>query len=424
GYTGMAERETPNGPVTVLAGREGLEATLDSVLTGMYGWRKTEIDSKRRELVAYRDQDFTARPGHHVYLTIDSGVQHIVESELAEVMMRHNPVSASAIVVRPRTGEILAMANLPTFNPNEMESSTPESRRNRIVTDQSEPGSTFKIVVVSAALTEGLISLQDHIHCENGRFVFAGIPLKDDHAYGLITVEDIIAKSSNIGAAKIGIRMGPERLYQYVRNFGFGSRTGILLPGEVAGTVHQVPKWSKISISRIPMGHEIATTPLQMVMAMAAIANKGVLMKPMIVDRVVDEDGSVIMQHMPQPVRQVVSEPAARMMVQALKSATSTNGTARKAQLDCYTVAGKTGTAQKPINGQYIKGKYFSSYIGFFPADNPELCISVVLDEPKKGYYGGETASPVFQKIAERSANYLAIPPERIPATNIAALRN
>jgi cell division protein FtsI/penicillin-binding protein 2 len=230
----------------------------------------------------------------------------------------------------------------------------------------------------------------------------------------LLSVEEIIEKSSNIGAAKIGIKLGEARLYQYMRDFGFGTRTGIPLGGEVDGIVHPLNKWEKLSISRIPMGHGVSATPLQMVMAMCAIANDGWLMRPMLVDRLEDSQHKVVAKYSPQRVRQVISEIAARQMVTALKTVVSPDGTAPKAALDHYTVAGKTGTARKVVNGRYSSEKHFSSFIGFFPADDPELCISVVLDEPKHGYYGGQTAAPVFKQIAERAANYLNIRPDSI----------
>jgi len=419
GYVGTDDRPAGSSKIVETVGKEGIELTLNNTLTGIQGWRQTETDSRRRELVVYREQDVAPRAGLNVVLTIDSGVQHILEDELEASFEKHTPVSISGIVVRPRTGEILAMATFPTFNPNLPGKFPADFRRNRVITDVAEPGSTFKIVVVSGALNEGLTSLDEVFDCENGRFYFAGKPLSDDHHYGLLSVESIIAKSSNIGAAKIGIRLGPEKLYEYVRNFGFGQRTGIPLPGEVNGTARPVNTWTKLSISRIPMGHEADCTPLQMVMAMSAIANKGMLMRPMLVDRFVDESGRAIAKFEPQPLRQVVSAETAAKMVVALKSAVSTNGTGVKARLTYYTAAGKTGTAQKIVNGHYSRSNHFSSFIGFFPADDPELCISVVLDDPKKGYYGSETGAPVFQRIAERSANYLAIPPE-IPNRSLA----
>ena len=224
-------------------------------------------------------------------------------------------------------------------------------------------------------------------------------------------MESIITKSSNIGAGKIGVKMGEARLYDYMCNYGFGTRTGLPLPGESPGIVHPLKKWSKVSIAQIPMGQGVSVTRLQMTMAMCAIANNGVLMRPMLVDRLEDSEHTLVLKYPPQRVRRVITEPTAKLMVKALKTVTSPEGTAPKAALEHYTVAGKTGTAQKVENGAYVR-KYFSSFIGFFPADNPELCISVTLDEPKQGYYGGTVAAPVFKRIAERVANYLSIRPE------------
>lgn len=421
GYVGVNERTNSAGRREVsLVGKDGLELMLNNELSGVHGWRQTELDSQAREIVMFRDQDVAPRSGLNAVLTIDSGVQHIVEDELSIAAVKHKPISVSAIVVRPRTGEILAMATLPTFDPNALHESEPHERRNRVITDRSEPGSTFKIVVVAAGINAGLFNLHDVIDCENGMFYFAGRTLQDDHPAGLLTVERIISKSSNIGAAKIGIALGKQRLYDYVKAFGFGDKTGVLLPGEVSGLVHTVPKWNGLSISRIPMGHEVDCTPLQMVMAMAAIANGGTLMRPMLVDSLVDETGKTVTKFQPQAVRKIVSDATAEKVVTALKTTVSTNGTGLKAKLKYYTVAGKTGTAQKIVGGRYVRNKHFSSFIGFFPADNPELCISVVMDEPKKGMYGSETAAPVFQAIADRAANFLAIPPEHIPTNTLA----
>jgi cell division protein FtsI/penicillin-binding protein 2 len=276
-----------------------------------------------------------------------------------------------------------------------------------------EPGSTFKIVVVSGALNDGIVSLKDVIYCERGKFPFAGRVLHDhDGGYENLTVEGIITKSSNIGSAKIGIKMGEQRLYEYLCEYGFGMHTGIQLPGESRGILHKPEDWSKVSIAQIPMGHGVAVTRLQMVMAMSAIANKGWLMRPMLVSRLVDKEGHVVAEYQPQRVRQVVSDATARQMVHILKTVVTSDGTAAKAALTNYVVAGKTGTAQKPGVGGYQRGKHVASFIGFFPADNPEVCISIVLDEPKGEYYGGLVAAPIFHKVAENVANYLNIRPE------------
>jgi len=242
----------------------------------------------------------------------------------------------------------------------------------------------------------------------------AGKPLKDHGHYGVIPVEMVVGKSSNIGTAKIGLMLGEERLYKYLTAFGFGSRTGVTLDGEVVGIARTPKQWDKLKITRIPIGQGIAVTHMQMSMAMSAVANKGRLMRPMLVNRLEDQTGQVFAQYHPQMVRQVVSERAAQLMVTALKNVVSTNGTARSARLDHYTVAGKTGTAEKPLNGAYTD-EYVASFFGFFPADNPQVCISVVLDEPEKekGYFGGAIAAPIFKMIAEQTAKYLKIRPDR-----------
>lgn len=398
------------------SGLDGIERSFNSQLTGVAGWRRTENNVRGREMVAFRDQDVEPRDGLNVVLTIDAGLQNIVETECQEAMQKHTPISISCTVVRPKTGEILAMASLPDFDPNRPGAFPVEYLKNRIISDVHEPGSTFKIVVVSGALNQGAIKLSDQYDCENGAFVYGGRTLHDHERYGLLSVERIITKSSNIGAAKIAIEhLHEQGLYQYIRQFGFAQRTGLPLPGEVGGIFAPVKDWSKVSIAQIPMGHGIAVTPLQTVMAMSAIGNHGKLMRPLLVSRLEDSEGRAVMQNEPQEVRQVISESAAHDMVQALKTVVTEDGTAPKAALDNYTVAGKTGTAQKVENGHYVSGKYFSSFIGFFPADNPELCISIVMDEPKNGHYGGQTAAPIFKSIAERAARYLNLKPDLQP---------
>jgi cell division protein FtsI/penicillin-binding protein 2 len=410
---GFVGTETGTNRVVQTVGRDGVELVLNSTLSGVAGWRVTKTDRQKRELVALRDEDVPARDGLNVVLTIDAAIQHIVETEVADAMQKHNPISITAVVTRPRTGEILAMASLPNFDPNNPGASPAEARRNRVVSDLMEPGSTFKIVVVSGALNEGAVRLTDTFDCEQGHFAFAGRVLHDHEAYGVLTAEAIITKSSNIGAAKIGIRLGEDRLYDYVRDFGFGQRTGVSLPGEARGIVYPVKDWSKVSIAQIPMGHGIAVTRLQMAMAMSALANDGKLMRPMLVSRLEDRNSNVVQQYAPQCVRQIVSESTDKLMVEALKTVVTPEGTAPGAAMKDYTSAGKTGTAQKVENGTYAEHKFYSSFVGFFPADNPELCISIVMDEPKEGYYGGQVCGPVFKDIAERCASYLNIAPDK-----------
>jgi len=412
-----------NGP-QALAGCDGIEKSFNSKLSGVDGWRVTEADSSRRELVAHRDEDVQARDGLNVVLTIDVAVQHILETAMADAMQKHTPKSITGIVMRPRTGEILAMASLPDYDPN-IPNSIKTDGRNRVINDVVEPGSTFKIVVVSGALNNGIVTLDDQFFCENGHFAFAGRVLHDHERLGTETVKSIIMKSSNIGAAKIGIKLGEDNLYDYAWDYGFGQRTGIPLPGEAGGILYPVKKWSKVSIAQIPMGHGVAVTRLQMLMAMAAIANDGWLMRPMLVSRLQQRDGSVVQRYAPERVRQVVSEASTKKMIEALKGVATKDGTAAEAAMKNYVVAGKTGTAQKVENGAYVTGKYISSFIGFFPADDPELCISIVMDEPKEGYYGGKVCGPVFREVAERCASYLNIPPDvNLMATNAIIAQN
>ncbi|HEY5912816.1 MAG TPA: penicillin-binding protein 2 [Verrucomicrobiae bacterium] len=402
---------TADGPEGEI-GKDGIERTLNEKLAGVSGWRVTEVDRQRHEVVTRREQDVEPRDGLNVVLTIDSVIQNIVESELADAKAKHSPISISGIVVRPRTGEILALATLPNFDPNSRNAPL-DALRNRVIADLAEPGSTFKIVVVAGALNDGTVRLTDSFDCEHGHFFYANHTLHDHESYGVLSVQEIITKSSNIGAAKIGIKLGANRLYDYIRAFGFGEPTGVPLPGEVSGSLYlkKPGEWKKVTLAQIPMGHGICVTRLQMTMAMCAIANNGVLMRPVLVDRLEDRDHNVLAKYAPQRVRQVISEPTAKLMVKALKTVVTPEGTAAKAALEHYTVAGKTGTARKVENGNYVQ-KYFTSFIGFFPADNPELCISITLDEPKGGYYGGQVAAPIFKQIAERAAKYLSIPPE------------
>jgi cell division protein FtsI/penicillin-binding protein 2 len=411
GFVGTDEMQINGRQVSQPSGRDGIEMVMNSALGGVAGWRVTETDRQHHELAALRDEDVQPRNGLNAVLTIDAVIQHILETTLADAMQKHTPISITGIIMRPRTGEILAMATLPNFDPNNPGVSPADARRNRIISDVMEPGSTFKVVTVAGALNDGVVQLGDTFDCEEGHFAYAGRVLHDHEPFGILSTKSIITKSSNIGAAKIGIRLGQGRLYDYVCDFGFSQRTGIPLPGEVGGILHPVKDWSKVSIAQIPMGQGVAVTRLQMIMAMGALANNGWLMRPMLVSRLENRDGDVVQQFAPQRVRQVISGATDKLMVEALKTVVSPDGTAPGAAMKDYTVAGKTGTAQKVENGAYAEHKFFSSFIGFFPADDPQLCISIVMDEPKEGYYGGQVCGPVFREVAERCASYLSIPP-------------
>ncbi len=417
GFCGMEDQQFQDHDVSQLIGKDGIEQTMNATLTGVPGWRVTEIDRAQRELVSLRDEDVPAEDGLDVALTLDSGVQLFLENALQRAMADHHPKSVTGIVVRPSTGEILAMASMPNFDPNNLSTISAETR-NRLITDVMEPGSTFKIVVVSGALEKGVVRLTDTFDCEHGHFAYAGRVLHDHEPFGILTTEGIITKSSNIGAAKIGLRLGAQDLYNFAWNYGFGQRTDITLPGEARGFLYPVRDWSKVSIVQIPMGHGVAVTRLQMVMAMCAIANHGWLMHPMIINRIQRHNQGLVQQYLPSRIRQVVGDATCRQMIEALKTVVTKDGTAEGAAMADYVVAGKTGTAQKAEHGAYVPGKYFSSFIGFFPADDPQLCISIVMDEPQEGYYGGKVCGPVFKDVAEHCASYFNIPPDPERMTN------
>jgi cell division protein FtsI/penicillin-binding protein 2 len=398
-------------------GVQGIEAAMNQYLEGVSGYETIERDRKGREIRALRAEGIEPRDGYHVVLTLDQVVQHIAETELEKAMGEFRPQAGVIIVSRPKTGEILAMSCRPTFDLNNAGAAPADARRNRCISDVAEPGSTFKIVNISGALNDGTIRLSDTFHCESGAWLYAGRILHDAHPYGTLTVEQILYKSSNIGAAKIAVKMGTARLYEYIRRYGFGRKTGIGLPGEVSGIAHPMNNWTKLSITRIPMGHEIAATPIQMMMAMNAISNGGKLMKPLVVKRVVDSDGRVILENQPQQIGQPISPATTAMMTAALRKVPTPDGTAAKAAVEGHDAAGKTGTAQKIEGGQYVR-KYYSSFIGYLPANDPEIAILVSLDDPSGGaYYGGSVSGPVFRRVAEKVVEYLGMAPTK-PLTN------
>jgi cell division protein FtsI (penicillin-binding protein 3)/stage V sporulation protein D (sporulation-specific penicillin-binding protein) len=396
-------------------GGGGVELTMDDYLRGHDGFRFTERDRRGAEMVPYRGQERPARNGCDVRLTVDLGLQGIVEAELDAACKQYRPQMAVVILLRPQTGEILAMANRPNFNANVIKEDEGNLRINRAIMDQVEPGSTFKIVTTAAALSQKLVTPETSVFCENGNFTYGGKTLHDHHPYGELNVTGILVKSSNIGVAKLGMQLGDQRLYEFIRRFGFGERTGINLPMEITGTVNPPHRWSKISITHIPMGHEVAATPLQVVSAMATIANGGKLMVPQIVKDIKDENGNLVTAFPPTMVRQVVSEETANQVRDALIEVVSKRGTAQLAAVPGFKVGGKTGTAQK-INpkGGYERGKYVVSFAGFMPAENPEFAALVMLDDAKVApnlNYGGLIAAPIFQKIAEKAARYLNLEP-------------
>lgn len=404
-------------------GVDGIERALNSYLCGQTGFRNIERTRKGDEVVRYRGQEHEARNGNNVRLTIDMGLQNIVEQELDTVVKQFRPKGATVIMMNPKTGQILAMANRPTFDLNKQDGVKEASRLNLAIEAQVEPGSTFKIVTVAAVLNEKLVTPKTVFEVENGYWEWC--KLKDHHPYSELTVNDILVHSSNIGVAKLATRLGDQRFFDYIHRFGFGEQTGIALPGEIKGTVHPPHAWSKISITRMPMGHEVTATPLQIATAISAIANGGNLMLPQIVQEITDEKGSLVEAFPPRVVRRVISPAVAAQVTDALVEVASKKGTAKLAQIDGFTVAGKTGTAQKLENGRYTNEKSVCSFVGFLPAEDPAFVLLVLIDEAqttRREDVGGLVAAPVFSRIGGRAARYLGLTPHyETPAGSVVA---
>lgn len=428
-------RVYPNGPALCHVigflgfdrrGAHGVERSMEEYLRGVDGQRTIERDGSGTEIVSYRGEEIPARDGASVYLTIDMGLQTIIERMVDRVMAEHRPKSAVVILSRPATGEILAMVSRPGFDPRAPGKSGSD-QTNRAISAVIEPGSTFKIVVVAAALNERAADLDTTIFCENGKFFYGGRDLNDHRPFGDLTVRQILARSSNIGSVKLALQLGENRYYNYIRRFGFGFKTGIELPGELPGIVRSPDKWSALSIARIPIGQGIAVTPLQMLTGMNVIATGGRLVEPRIIHRIEDASGRVLKRFEPAFSRNVVSAAAAKKVAAALEDVTGPEGTGRLAAVPPFRVAGKTGTAQKPApNGRgYLDGgRYILSFAGYLPAEDPQLSMIVVVDEPQgsiEDRTGGRLAGPIFSALAARAASYLNLQPP--PAGPIAAAR-
>ena len=396
----------------------GVELLADYYLKGQDGWRESEKDGRRREMPQFRSVEFIARNGLNVELTLDRVIQDAVEDELENLLKTYEPLSASILVSNPTTGEILAMANGPTFDPNHYNDYPMENQRNRAITDLYEPGSTFKIVPVGAALNENLYFPDDIIDCSIASYNLGKKSLrlpKDHHPLGKISLHQVVQKSSNRGAAQIGLRLGAERLYHYSQQFGFGEETMIGLVGERSGILHAPNRWDGLTITRLPIGHAVSVTPMQVHCAMSVVANDGILMKPTILRRAFDIDGKTVVPFAPTAVRRVLDESVAEDLSEMLVSVVGEEGTARTAMIKGFRIAGKTGTTQKIIDGKYSTTHHVASFSGYFPADQPKAVITVIVDEPKmnKGRlgYGGSVAGPSFKKIANRLISYFGIQP-------------
>jgi cell division protein FtsI (penicillin-binding protein 3) len=324
--------------------------------------------------------------------------------------------SGTAVVMEPSTGEILAMACYPSFNPNNFGSSRPAAWRNRVVTDAFEPGSTFKVFLAAAALEEGVAQPGDLFFCEDGNYEVLNHTIHDVHKYGWLSLAEIIRVSSNIGATKVGQKVGAKRYHKYIRAFGFGEPTGIELPGETSGVVRPPKEWYPIDLVTGSFGQGMSVSAIQLATALSAVANDGLLVRPFLVKEVVDPQGRVIERYEPKVVRRVISEATAKALKQILADVVTPDGTGSQAALDHYSAAGKTGTAQK--SGQHGRGyssdRFTSSFIGFVPAVDPRIVVVVVINEPKKGQYGGVVAAPAFRRIAEQTLYCLNVPPDKM----------
>ncbi|HVS33442.1 MAG TPA: penicillin-binding transpeptidase domain-containing protein [Thermoanaerobaculia bacterium] len=393
-------------------GLAGIEHSFDAHVRGRAGRVTVLKDARRGMYVVGGEGANRAVNGNDVVLTIDAVVQYIAERALAKAVSRYRAAAGTAIVMDPRDGAILAMVSLPSFDPNRFTEYHPTIWRNRNVQDIYEPGSTFKIVAASAAIEERVVTPSQIVDCGEGFIRIANIEIgeHDHRRFGLMTFEDAIAHSSNVGTIRVAMALGNRRLYDYARRFGFGERTRVTLPGEATGLLRRTERWSLISNASISIGQEIGATALQVAGAMAVVANGGMRVQPRIVDRVVDAGGDTIWTPPLAPPERVVSDRTAALLNEMLKTVVA-RGTGTGAALPEHIAAGKSGTAQKAIRGGYSPDRFVASFAGYVPADRPRLVILVNVDEPKGEQYGGKVAAPVFKEIAEATLRYLGVPP-------------
>jgi cell division protein FtsI (penicillin-binding protein 3) len=397
-------------------GLEGIELKYDATILGSSGFLVTERDALGRDIAMKGTLVKEASKGHNVTLTLDKNIQYIAEKELAAAVESSRAKGGIALVMEPQTGRVLAMANYPSFNPNAYFKYPPALLRNKCISDSFEPGSTFKVFLIAAALEERVVTPGDGFNCEGGSYSIGGRTIHDTHHYGRLSVADVLKYSSNIGAAKIGGRLGQERLHSYLRGFGFGARSGIDLPGEAYGYLRDRSQWFAVDLATISFGQGVSASAMQLATAFSVVANGGTLMKPYLVERISDENGTIIQQFSPQARQRVISPETARTVARMMEGVTTEGGTGMNAAVEGYRVAGKTGTAQKvdPITRSYSVDKRTASFIGFIPADDPRLTILVVIDEPKTSPYGGVVAAPAFKAIAQQSLCYLNVPPTKV----------
>jgi cell division protein FtsI (penicillin-binding protein 3) len=365
-------------------------------------------------LFADSTADEQALAGHDVELSIDEGIQFVAERELSAARSTYETKGGAIVVIEPHTGEILALASTPGYNPNDYTDSEVDARRDRAISDRFEPGSVMKVFTIATALAQGTLKPTEQIYCEKGTYRVANVTIHDTHVNEWLTPTQILAKSSNIGALKIGLALGEAQLYAGFRRFGFGEPTGLPLPGEASGVLRPKGRpWFEVETANASFGQGISVTAVQLAMAFGAIANGGKLMEPILVRKVVDARGNVVRESAPHVRREAVPAGTARMVAEMLTAVTEPGGTAVEAAVPGFRVAGKTATAQKvdPSTGRYSQELFTASFVGFVPVEHPRLVIAVVLDEPMIGHYGGDLAGPVFRRVAEASLRYLGVPP-------------
>lgn len=392
------------------AGLEGVEYQYDALLGGGPRFVTGRVDALGR--VLFRDEGPPTPAPAHLVLTVDEVIQYVAERELQRAVAKAQAQAGSILVLEPGTGEILALANFPTFDPNAFAQAPAGSRRNRALTDTYEPGSVFKVVLAAAALEEGLVRPEELFFGENGAIEVAGVKIRDHERHGWLTFSQVMAQSSNVGAIKVGQRLGRSTYYSYLNGFSFGARTGVDLPGEAPGLLRRPREWSAVSIGALSIGQEVSVTSVQLVATLAAVANGGRLYRPHVLKAVRGEGGALAREISPQLIRQVISPETARRLTAILVEAVE-RGTGKAAAVPGYTVAGKTGTAQKldRETGLYSRTKVVASFAGFVPAEAPRLAILVVLDEPALDRWGGSAAGPAFREIAREVLGYLNVPP-------------
>jgi cell division protein FtsI (penicillin-binding protein 3) len=390
-------------------GQSGIEHQFDDELRGRSGQMLISVDARRQW---FSDVEKQPEAGDNIVLTIDKNIQYIAEKELDQAIQDTHAIAGTVIVENPHTGEILALANRPTFNPNLRKQITPSALTNRAVSDIYEPGSTFKLVTISAALNENLTNPNEIFDCQMGSIVYNGMRIRDSRPHGLLPVWGVLAESSDVGAIKIALRLGEDRFYKYIRAYGFGQQTGIELPGETRGLTKPVSRWSKVSIAAISMGQEIGISPIQLSALISTFANDGVWVAPRILMGTVQPQGSLqTVSFRSGPSHRVISSFTAAEMC-AMMQKVVLEGTGRKANLEGYTSAGKTGTAQKvdPATGAYSKTKYVGSFAGFAPLNNPQIVVAVILDSAVGLHQGGQVSAPVFRRVAQQVLEYLHVP--------------